>query len=73
MLVVELKPGESVVIGNSIALTVLPRKSDHNIRVGVTAPRDQIVLRDEPLRDEQVNELDAEVRRAIRRERLKGE
>lgn len=46
MLVLSRKVGDSIQIGNNVTLTVL--KVDRNqIRLGITAPRDVEILRDE--------------------------
>ncbi len=46
MLVLSRKPGESIVIGNDVVVTILDVKGDQ-IRVGVSAPREVQVHREE--------------------------
>ena len=46
MLVLTRKPGESIHIGNNIVLTVLSLKSNQ-VRVGIQAPPDVRILRQE--------------------------
>ena len=46
MLVLTRKPGETVIIGNAITLTVLA-VSGNQVRVGIAAPHDVRILRAE--------------------------
>ena len=46
MLVLTRKPGESIIIGNDIVITVLEVRSDQ-IRIGIDAPRSVSVHREE--------------------------
>jgi carbon storage regulator len=46
MLVLTRKPGESIIIGNDIVVTVLEVRSDQ-IRIGIDAPRSVSVHREE--------------------------
>ena len=48
MLVLTRRKNQSIVIGNDIVITVLEVKGD-NIRLGITAPRDVQVYREELL------------------------
>ena len=48
MLVLTRRKGQSIVIGDDIVVTVLDVKGD-NIRIGITAPRDVQVYREELL------------------------
>lgn len=48
MLVLTRRKNQSIVIGDSITITVLEVKGD-NIRLGITAPRDVQVFREELL------------------------
>lgn len=50
MLVLSRKPGESVLIGSDVVLTVLEIENDR-VRLGIVAPREILVLRQE-LRDQ---------------------
>ncbi len=50
MLVLSRKPGESVLIGSDVVLTVLEVENDR-VRLGIVAPRELLVLRQE-LRDQ---------------------
>ncbi len=50
MLVLSRKPGESVLIGSDVVLTVLEIENDR-VRLGIVAPRELLVLRQE-LRDQ---------------------
>lgn len=45
MLVLSRKPGESIQIGDNITITVV--KTGPNVRIGIDAPKDVIVLRKE--------------------------
>lgn len=47
MLVLTRKPGESIVIGDDIRITVLDWRRDDRIRLGITAPPDTLILRAE--------------------------
>lgn len=49
MLVLTRRPGESIVIGNDIVVTVLEVRSDQ-VRVGIDAPRSVQVHREEVFR-----------------------
>jgi carbon storage regulator len=49
MLVLSRKPGEKIHIGNNIIVTVLEVKGNR-VRVGIEAPRDVAVTRDELLK-----------------------
>lgn len=49
MLVLSRRPGESIVLGNSIVVTILEVRGDQ-IRVGIDAPRDVQVHREEVFR-----------------------
>lgn len=46
MLVLSRKPGESIVIGDNTVITVL-RSSDHQVRIGIAAPRELSIARAE--------------------------
>ena len=46
MLVLHRKEGEGVVIGGDITLTIV-RIDDGQVRIGISAPRDVIILREE--------------------------
>lgn len=46
MLVLSRKPGERIMIGENIAITVV-RISQGTVRIGVEAPRDMAVIREE--------------------------
>jgi carbon storage regulator len=50
VLVLSRRPGESIMIGQDIVVTVLEVRGDV-VRVGVTAPRDVDVHREEVFRD----------------------
>lgn len=47
MLVITRKEGESLVIGDDITITVTEIKSDTQIKIGIEAPADIPVLREE--------------------------
>lgn len=49
MLVLSRRPGESIVVGNQIVVTVLEVRGDQ-IRIGIDAPRDVQVHREEVFR-----------------------
>ena len=46
MLVLSRKPGERILIGDGIAVTVV-RIGPNNVRVGIEAPRDIPIVREE--------------------------
>lgn len=47
MLILSRKPGESLVIGDNISVTVLAIESGGNITLGIDAPKDLLILRKE--------------------------
>jgi carbon storage regulator len=48
MLVLTRNPGESIYIGDDIKITILSsRYSGHQVRIGITAPKDLPVHREE--------------------------
>jgi carbon storage regulator len=47
MLILVRRPGESVIIGDNIIVTVLHGTKGGNIRLGITAPRDTPIWRSE--------------------------
>lgn len=49
MLVLKRKPGEKILIGDDIIITVLDNRGD-GVRIGIEAPKDRRILRDEVLR-----------------------
>lgn len=51
MLVLSRKPGEKIVIGDSIVITVVKTEGGH-VRLGIEAPDDVAILRQELLSDE---------------------
>jgi carbon storage regulator len=58
VLVLSRRPGESIVIGNEVTVTVLEVRGDQ-IRVGVDAPRDVQVHREEVFRQLESENTDA--------------
>lgn len=46
MLVLSRKPGERILIGDNIAITVV-RVGPHSVRIGIEAPRDVNIVREE--------------------------
>jgi carbon storage regulator len=50
MLILSRRPGESLTIGDDVVVTVVGVKGNQ-IRLGITAPREVLVLRDEVHRD----------------------
>ena len=50
MLVLSRKPGETILIGETIVITVVRVKGD-NVRIGISAPRDIPIARSELLRE----------------------
>lgn len=50
MLVLSRRPGESIVIGNQVVVTVVEVRGDQ-IRIGIDAPRDVQVHREEVFRE----------------------
>lgn len=46
MLVLSRKPGERILIGDEIAITVV-RIGPNTVRIGIDAPRDMNIVRDE--------------------------
>ena len=61
MLVLTRKPGEKILIGDDIVITVLDARGD-SIRIGIDAPRGVKIQRDEVLRA--VTEANLEAARA---------
>lgn len=49
MLVLKRKAGEKILIGDDIIITVLDNRGD-GVRIGIEAPKDRRILRDEVLR-----------------------
>lgn len=47
MLVLSRKEGESVVIGENISITILSIEPGGQVNIGISAPRDVLVLRSE--------------------------
>lgn len=47
MLILKRKAGQAVVIGDDIVITVLPGKGRNQIRLGIEAPKEVLVLRTE--------------------------
>lgn len=56
MLVLSRKEGESLVIGDSISITVLSVESNGQVNIGVSAPREVLVLRSELQKAASVNQ-----------------
>lgn len=50
MLVITRKPGEAIQIGDTITVTVLQIQSPDRVRIGIDAPREVPVIRDELLK-----------------------
>ena len=46
MLVLSRKPGEKILIGENITVTIV-RIGPNNVRIGIDAPRDMNIVRDE--------------------------
>jgi carbon storage regulator len=46
MLVLAVKPGEPIWIGDDIVLFVSSVRSPHQVRIGIDAPKDVRILRD---------------------------
>lgn len=46
MLVLSRKPGERILIGDDVTITVV-RIGPNNVRVGIEAPRDMSIVREE--------------------------
>lgn len=46
-LVLSRKPGESVLIGDDIVVTIVQNKSNNQVKVAIDAPRHITVLREE--------------------------
>lgn len=49
MLVLKRKPGQSILIGSNIQLTVISAEADQ-VKIGFTAPRDVAIVRDDAVR-----------------------
>ncbi|WP_415854030.1 carbon storage regulator [Sinomonas sp. G460-2] len=47
MLVLTRKPGQKIMVGDSIVITVLEDKGEAGIRIGIDAPRDVSIKREE--------------------------
>jgi carbon storage regulator len=80
MLVLSRRPGESIAIGDNIRLTIVEVSGDR-VKVGIQAPQDVIILRQElcdaveaenraarQVRPEQVGEVLHSLRRALSQE-----
>jgi carbon storage regulator len=71
MLVLSRKPGEKVVIGGNITITVVELKSGRT-RIGIEAPADVIILRDELVTEQEgrglATGLKAEAARSLERD-----
>ena len=53
MLVLSRKPGERILIGDGIAVTVV-RIGPNTVRLGIDAPRNMNIVRDELCQDQQL-------------------
>jgi carbon storage regulator len=47
MLVLTRKPGQKIMVGNDIVITVLEDKGEAGIRIGIDAPREVSIKREE--------------------------
>ena len=52
MLVLSRKPGERILIGDNVTVTIV-RIGPNNVRLGIDAPRDMNIVREELLLDPQ--------------------
>lgn len=68
MLVLTRQRGEHLVIGDDIAITLVDIRGD-KVRLGITAPKNAVIVRNEMLSDADLKALDIEVQRAVTRER----
>ena len=59
MLVLSRKPGESIIIGDDIKVTLIEIKGD-NIKVGIEAPKEIPVWRDEIVSEVKSSNIEAE-------------
>jgi carbon storage regulator len=50
MLVLSRKPGERILIGDNVTVTIV-RIGPNNVRLGIDAPRDMNIVREELLTD----------------------
>jgi len=55
MLILERRPGESLAIGDDIRLTILSVGDGGKVQLGISAPRDVLILRGELKQAESVN------------------
>jgi carbon storage regulator len=55
MLVLSRKPGERILIGDNVAITVV-RIGPNSVRLGIDAPRDMNIVREELCQSGQVTE-----------------
>ena len=53
MLVLSRKPGERILIGDNVTVTIV-RIGPNNVRLGIDAPRDMNIVREELLLNPQV-------------------
>ena len=60
MLILERRPGESLAIGDDIRLTVLSVGAGGKVQLGISAPRDVLILRSELQQARTVNRDAAE-------------
>jgi carbon storage regulator len=55
MLVLSRKPGEKILIGQNVTVTIV--RIDHNtVRIGIEAPRDMNIVREELREDEELGD-----------------
>ncbi len=51
MLVLSRKHGQRILIGDDIVITVVAISTDNKVRIGIDAPRDVLILREEVPRE----------------------
>ena len=56
MLVLSRKPGEKILIGDNVTITIV-RIGPNTVRLGIDAPRDMNIVRDELTQTERVGEV----------------
>lgn len=64
MLVLSRKPGERILIGDDISVTVV-RIGPNTVRLGIDAPKDKNIVREELCEDEETRESHSRVEEKI--------
>ena len=65
MLVLSRKAGESLMIGDEISITILSVESSGQVNIGVSAPKDVLILRSELQKAASINQNAADTAPAL--------